>query len=411
MSNAPEQLTGIVLADKYRLESVLGSGASGHVYRAEQIGLGRSVAVKILRPEYRRHEDLFRIEAQAASRINHPNAITIYDFGFTGDGLPYLVMEHLRGQTLASVLGRGRMSTVRAMKVCAQVLSALEAAHECGVVHRDLKPENVILEPQRSGDDLVKVIDFGLAVLDESQAREIAGSPEYMSPEVISGQQPTAAADLYAVGVMLWEMLVGRTPFAGGDVLTVLDRHLHAVPEAPMSLVAVGRPLSDLCLHLLAKPPEARPASATAVRARVLDLLAGAGEDEHPCPSCGAPSIGLPYCGRCGADLTSRPVSDLDPGEWGEVAPSMRTTSLAMGTGKLQRLHLPPEARTRTTRLTMRIGEAARPLIARDAERERVRRFYDGRGAAAAMALVGPQGVGRSRLVLDVARENIGQVT
>jgi serine/threonine-protein kinase len=410
MTDAPEHLAGMMLADKYRLEAVLGVGGSGFVYRAEQLGLGRSVAVKILRPEYRRHEDLFRNEALAASRINHPNAITVYDFGLTAEGLPYLVMEHLRGRTLAAVLLGGRLTTRRALKVSLQILSALEAAHDCGVIHRDLKPENVILEPQRSGDDLVKVIDFGLAILDAGAAREIAGSPEYMAPEVIRGEQPTTAADLYAMGVMLWEMLVGRTPFVGGDVPNVLDRHLHAVPEAPLALAPVPRPLSDLCLQLLAKPPEARPPSAAALRTRLLDILAAAPDvDERACPACGAPSIGLPYCGRCGADLTT--VADVDPAEWDERSLLSSRSTLAMGTGTQLAAQPLADAHTRTTRLTMRMGEPARPLIARAAERERLRRFYDGRGAALAMALVGPQGVGRSRLVLEVARERIGEVT
>ncbi len=409
MKDGPEQLAGTLLADKYRLEAVLGVGGSGYVYRAEQLGLGRSVAVKILRPEYRRHEDLFRNEALAASRINHPNAITIFDFGFTGEGLPYLVMEHLRGRTLAAALVGGRLTTRRALKVSLQILSALEAAHDCNVIHRDLKPENVILEPQRSGDDLVKVIDFGLAILDAGAAREIAGSPEYMAPEVIRGEQPTSAADVYSFGVMLWEMLVGRTPFVGGDVPAVLDRHLHVVPEAPIALAPVPRPLSDLCLQLLAKPPEARPPGAAALRSRLLDILAAAPEtDERACPACDAPSIGLPYCGRCGADLTT--VADVDPAEWDERSLLSSRSTLAMGTGTRLAAHPMGDA-TRTTRLTMRMGEPARPLIARAAERERLRRFYDGRGAALAMALVGPQGVGRSRLVLEVAREKIGEVT
>src|SRR5262249_30011862 len=153
-----DAMAGAVLEDKYKLIRVLGSGAMAHVYEAEQLRLGRSVAVKIMRVALvsdKRSVERFRTEALAASRINHPNAIAIYDVGVTKDGVPFMVMEHLRGTTLAETLGERPLSVERIVSIGAQILSALEEAHGCGVIHRDLKSENVVLEQRRDGTDLV----------------------------------------------------------------------------------------------------------------------------------------------------------------------------------------------------------------------------------------------------------------
>src|SRR5688572_7337055 len=185
------ELAGTTLADKYRLVSLLGSGGMGVVYKAEQLGLGRSVAIKLLRRDLiATRFDWFRAEAMAASRINHPHAVAIYDFGVSADGDPYLAMEHLRGRTLSALIEAEHLSVERIVRIGAQILSALADAHACGVIHCDLTGDNVIVERLRAGDDFAKVIDFGLARLFESSPSEgrIIGTAEYMAPEQIRGE-------------------------------------------------------------------------------------------------------------------------------------------------------------------------------------------------------------------------------
>ncbi len=252
-----DALEGITLAGKYQLLSLLGSGGMGYVYRAEQLGLRRSVAVKLLRPDKlnRTNLDLFRTEALAASRINHPNAVAIYDFGVTEGGTPFLVMEHLRGETLATIVESTALATDRIVAIGAQVLSALHEAHSCSVIHCDLTSDNVIVERLRDGDDFAKVIDFGLAgALERSESGSIAGTPEYMAPEQINAGLITPSVDIYAMGALLYEMIVGRTPFAGGTIPVVLQGHLHAIPPSPLEVVPTCPPgLAELVVSALAK--------------------------------------------------------------------------------------------------------------------------------------------------------------
>lgn len=399
----------MTLADKYRLEVVLGVGGSGYVYRAEQLGLGRKVAVKLLRSECGDHLELFHNEARAASRIN-PNAITIYDFGISVEGRPFLVMEYLGGATLSAVIDRDRerLPISRILKITAQMLSALEAAHECNVVHRDLKSCNVILEPQRSGEDLVKVIDFGLAVLDAVDPHEFAGTPEYMAPELIARGIATPFSDLYAVGVVLYEMIVGRTPFAGGELMTILDRHQHMQPTPPHQIIpACPAALGELCLHALAKSPADRPQSATAMRARVLEILNSAAVSSgSTCGRCGAPSIGQTYCAQCGADRDVRHiVSD------GATRGPSRTLADGTGASPVVRPRSTTLQHAHTVRVPLRTAARELTLVGRRDELERVRRFYRGGELASTLALIGTSGVGRSRLVREVARELEREVT
>lgn len=238
----------------------------GSVFKAEQVGLGRSVAVKLLKPENVATDlDLFRTEALAASRINHPHAIAIFDFGITQEGLPYLVMEHLRGPVLGDVIDERPLAVERVITIGAQVLSALAEAHACGVIHRDLKADNIILEPLRDGDDFAKLIDFGIARLagGSDHIRGIAGTPAYMAPEQIRGEEATPATDLYAVGILLYEMIVGDTPFEGDYLAELLDAHLTDDPIPPIDRnPACPTALSALVLQALAKNPRLRPASA-----------------------------------------------------------------------------------------------------------------------------------------------------
>src|SRR5215813_1988979 len=282
-----EAMAGTILEDKYRLIRVLGSGAMAHLYEAEQIRLGRSVAVKIMRVALvsdKRSVERFRTEALAASRINHPNAIAIYDVGVTRDGVPYMVMEHLRGTTLAQALADRPFAVERIVSVGAQILSALEEAHGCGVIHRDLKSENVVLEARRDGSDFVKVLDFGIAAFVGSADQSIVGTPEYMAPEQIRGEPPLPATDIYAMGIMLYEMVTGRTPFAGVALSALLERHLTETRLPPSRSASCPPPLDAVSLKALEKQTRKRFADAREMRAA---LLATSGSAARACPGCG----------------------------------------------------------------------------------------------------------------------------
>jgi eukaryotic-like serine/threonine-protein kinase len=399
------ELAGTTLADKYRLVSLLGSGGMGVVYQAEQIGLGRSVAVKLLRRDLiATRFEWFRAEAMAASRINHPHAVAIYDFGITSHGIPFLVMEHLRGRALATLIEEGSLTTDRIATIGAQVLSALAEAHHCGVVHCDLTAENVIVDRLREGDDFAKVIDFGLARLFDHAVREsrLVGTAEYMAPEQIRGDLIQPATDLYAVGILLYEMVVGRTPFAGASLPVILEGHLTATPASPHQIVPQCPPaLGELILAALEKAPERRPTNAGEMRTRLLAVLGERGRAQEAARS-GRTFIGLP-------PAVAPALSPHRP-----VAPARAT--LATGTGKQQALarQVAPPPR-RTDRLTVEVAALAAPgrtaqspFMGRTSELESALVFIragdaEG-GTGGALAIVGPTGVGKARLALELSR-------
>ena len=404
---APDAMAGTVLEDKYRLQRILGSGAMAHVYEAEQLRLGRSVAVKMLRVALlsdRRSLERFRTEALAASRINHPNAIAIYDVGVTSDGIPFIVMEHLRGTTLATALATQRFSMERIISVGAQVLSALEEAHGCGVIHRDLKSENVVLEQRRDGSDFVKVLDFGIAAFIGSGDQSIVGTPEYMAPEQIRGEPPQVATDLYAMGIMLYEMIVGRTPFAGVTLTSLLERHLLEAPTPPHALVKCPEPLSDLVTRALAKDPNDRFGDAREMRESMLAVLGGTGRN---CKSCGGRLLaGVRFCSSCGVDVGESPVGSLTP-----PGGSSRLT-LAFGSGPVGVGE--PSARPdrpRRTRLTFDLSGGGGQLAGRGDELARVAEWLAaGPASSPTLAIVGPDGSGKARLALEVVRARAGEL-
>ena len=189
------KLVGRVLGDKFKLTACIGIGGSGAVYKADQIALGRTVAVKILNEELcsdPRMISRFRGEATSASRLNHPNCVSIIDYGQAPDGLLYLAMEYVKGPTLTQMLtNESPLGVDRVIDLVAQSLAGIEEAHLAGVVHADLKSDNIIVDQRRAGVDLVKIVDFGIARLVESvrdaEERSISGTPEYMAPEVIGG--------------------------------------------------------------------------------------------------------------------------------------------------------------------------------------------------------------------------------
>ena len=251
----------------------------GRVYEAEQIAMRRKVAVKVISSSA--HEDpqafldmvaRFRREALAASKLEHPNTVRVFDHGATDDGILFLVMELLSGNTLSEVLRlEGRLTPMRVVRIGLQVCKSLAEAHAKGVIHRDLKPQNIFLaKVAGEKEEVVKVLDFGVAKIlspnaeeDKSTQSVIIGTPAYLAPERLEGRPSSPATDLYSLGVTLYECLCGKRPFVG-DTNEVLRKHKEErVP--PVDLPDVPQELKNLVYRLMEKKPEDRPASAVEV--------------------------------------------------------------------------------------------------------------------------------------------------
>jgi serine/threonine protein kinase len=273
----------------------------------------------------------FHTEARAASALNHPNCVRVYDFGETHDGRPYMVMELLKGEDLESLLERDREPPVaRVLDIVLQVLSALEEAHAMGIVHRDLKPANVVVLPQRGGGELVKVVDFGLAKLRTSESSGqgmVLGTPEYIAPEQAMAKGTDARTDLYACGIMLYEMVAGRRPFQAEDPNALLRLHAFQAPE-PLARIAPERAafgLDDVVHRAIAKEPADRYQAATEFADALREIVAQrTGESRHSdarswirpsrrtCSSCGNPMlVTARFCGECGTVQSDSPPNSV----------------------------------------------------------------------------------------------------
>jgi tRNA A-37 threonylcarbamoyl transferase component Bud32 len=268
----PSKLIGAVFDDRYKILSKIGEGAMGEVFLAEHLHLGRHEAVKVLHPETAQQSKLasrFRREARAINRLRHPNIIGIHDFGSLSDGRLYLAMEYADGQGVDSILQAGPMPVVRALRVLHQLALAVDHAHAQGVVHRDLKPANMVLVLHRGHPDVLKILDFGMAKIvhgdepggDELTMRgEIIGTPAYMAPERFASESADPRSDLYSVGCIAWELLVGQPPFRGPQPF-VVHAHLETIPTPPgqVNRGAGISPLVDaIVLMLMAKDPAHR---------------------------------------------------------------------------------------------------------------------------------------------------------
>ncbi len=282
-----DPLVGHTLDEKYRLEERLGVGGMGTVYRARHLLIDRPVAVKVLNQRFVEDEAArtrFSREARACGRLQHANAVTVTDFGQSNDGYVYLVMELLEGRTLREVLAKeAPLDPARAVSLMLQISAAVAAAHEAGIIHRDLKPANVFIVQRADVPAVVKVLDFGIAKLaadslDEddrmtlTQFGAMIGTPRYMSPEQCDGAELTPAADVYSLGVMLYEMLTGAVPFSGSTPLAIAMKHTSELPRSPREIVASIPPaLEELVLHTLEKNPQNRPPDADAFGRELLE--------------------------------------------------------------------------------------------------------------------------------------------
>ena len=390
-STTDDKFVGKTLPGGYHILDLISVGGMGRVYRAEQSALGRTVAVKIIHPHLLSDENSalrFITEARAASQLNHPNSIAVFDFGRTDDGQPYLVMEFLRGKDLARVAyEEGPLAFTRIVDVLRQTLAALSEAHDLGIVHRDLKPENIILEPLRRGGDFVKVVDFGLAKLRaDAQAPSVTspgivcGTPDYMAPEQGRGDPIDGRSDLYAMGVILFQLLTGRLPFEADSPTQVVMMHMTIPVPDPRQVAPernIPEPLVLVVNKALSKDARKRYQDAIEFQDALKSALALA-ESVPPeqrmsappalgillaCPSCGHQVPSAKFCLECGVRLPARSALPENP-----THPALPL-----------------------------------PLVARDDDVSWLEdRRQQVRGALLGARLVGEQGAGKTRLVTEL---------
>ncbi|MBN2575514.1 MAG: serine/threonine protein kinase [Deltaproteobacteria bacterium] len=282
-----EELAPGTFIGEYKIESKLGQGGMGAVYAARHPVIGKRVAVKVLSYFFSRDMALVRRfvdEARAVNKIGHPNIIDVFSFGQLADGRHYFVMEFLEGETLGEWLGKGRPDLAEAKRFLLQVCEALEAAHREGIIHRDLKPDNIWIARPKHGEPFVKVLDFGIAKLVESDEQKgatktgtVMGTPQFMSPEQCVGRGVDHRTDIYALGAIVFRVYCGRLPFDAESAAEIIAAQLHAPPPKPSEIVTMPAALESLILECLDKDPEKRPPSAAELGMRLKDAAQTSG--------------------------------------------------------------------------------------------------------------------------------------
>lgn len=340
--NVPKRdLVGTILAGRYRIIQKLGDGAMGEVYLGEHLAIGRKDAIKVLRDSLARDPEAiarFTRGTRMVSSITHPNVCTIYDFSETPDGLRFLAMEYVPGETLKDLLARERVLPVeRAIHIAAQVADALQAAHDVRIVHRDLKPANLMLVRDKDGRDRVKVVDFDIAKSADEADRAaggevtrlgfVVGTPEYMSPEQLMGDRLDGRSDIYSLGIILFRMLTGELPFRAA---TAQDMMIQRLTEPPLTLEAIQPGmrfppgLQQVLDRALARKAEERYPDAATFRRELLAVLGHVAEADLP----RATSATAAFAGIGRTPGAAGSAADLAPTY---VAPPARTPGMASG--------------------------------------------------------------------------------
>jgi serine/threonine-protein kinase len=293
-----DALLGQTLASKYRIEERISEGGMGTVYRGVHVLMEKPVAIKVLHPALAADEKIvarFTREAKAASRISHPHALNVTDFGEADDGVVFLVMEYLRGHTLKQIIRQeGPLPLARVVEITRQIAGALDAAHAEGVVHRDLKSDNIMLEEVGQGNDWAKVLDFGIAKIQEPVGQDpeltapnlIIGTPQYMSPEQCSqAAEIDKRSDIYSFGIILYEMLTGHVPFTGDSATAIMLKHLQEpVPSVLTERKDLPPAVGEVVMRAMAKRREERQESA----GDLAEALATAAQDAEPAAAANA---------------------------------------------------------------------------------------------------------------------------
>lgn len=420
----------MVIGGRYRLEESIGEGAMGWVYRGTHLALGSSVAVKIMKPVGGDSTRVARFEheARAASRIHHPHVLMIHDFGRTAGGLLYIVSELVEGESLGEIQRReGTLPLGRVATIFRQVLAAVEEAHSHHLIHRDLKPENIMVTRLRSGEDFVKVLDFGIARIAESgEARitmqgEICGTPAFMAPERIRGQEATEQSDIYSLCLILYELLTGRPAFEVSSVMEMLALHLHVMPR-PLREVAPERDLpEELEIVLergLRKAPEERIGSIDELRRVLFAALGNLDDHRLPCRGCDLPrpswSSHCTSCsfagdhiapqaifpeGLCAGEMASQPLF----GKAGAATPEALTPEVwspeGAGSGPWWVGEAEPSA-GRTFASAQTVSSSVPAMVGRERELTELEAFLD--GPQPVLEVLGPSGIGKTKLLRAV---------
>jgi serine/threonine protein kinase len=323
-------IVGREIAGRYRILAQIGHGGMGAVFRAQQLSLKREVALKLLKPELSAEPGLvrrFNAEAELAAKLEHPNTVTLFDFGQDSDGTLFIAMEYVKGVSLREVMTReGPIPAPRALAICEQITASLADAHAHGIIHRDLKPDNIMLTERGKKRDVVRVLDFGIAKLrDErgdvtamplTRAGDLLGTPQYMAPEQIRGEKVDGRTDVYALGAMLYEIITGRLPFEAPTLMAILSKHLTELPIAPTSRrpdLNIPLEIERLIMEALQKAPEARPPSMEAFGDRVSAISAQVGRGAHPHASQGG----------AGAMPGAAAPTPLQASSWAHATPGM----------------------------------------------------------------------------------------